>query len=116
MAKLAITLTVSEANREAAADVYSKYKQPFLDGTAGATSKDLLLRVEDAQVLHGFDSVANALGYLSSELFTKDIVAELSPLLEDAPEVRIYDEVERRVVPSRSTHTPAMRHRMQARP
>jgi hypothetical protein len=28
--------------------------------------------------------------YLSSELFNKDVVTELKPLLKDSPEVRIY--------------------------
>ncbi len=92
MAKLEITLMVSAANRAAAAAVYVKYKKPFLETVAGATSKDLLIRDEDVQVLHGFDTVLNATAYLSSALFTKDVVAELSPLLDAAPEVRIYEE------------------------
>lgn len=92
MAKLEITLMVSAANRPAAAAVYVKYKKAFLETVGGATSKDLLIRDEDVQVLHGFDSLANATAYLSSALFTKDVVAELSPLLDAAPEVRIYEE------------------------
>ena len=92
MAKLEITLTVSEANRAAAAAVYAKYKEPFLDTVAGAISKDLLIRDEDVQVLHGFDTVPNATAYLSSALFTQDVVGELSPLLNAAPEVRIYEQ------------------------
>jgi hypothetical protein len=92
MAKLEITLMVSEANRPAAAAVYLKYKNAFLQTVAGATSKDLLIRDEDVQVLHGFDSLPNATAYLSSALFNKDVVVELSPLLDAAPEVRIYEE------------------------
>ena len=92
MAKLAITLIVSPANRPAAAAVYAKYKKAFLDTAAGATSKDLLIREEDVQVLHGFDSIANATAYLTSDLFAQDVVAELSPLLDAAPDVRVYDE------------------------
>lgn len=64
---------------------------PFLDTITGAQSKDLLIREEDVQVLHGFDTVANAEAYLSSELFTKDVVGGLSPLLQADPEIRIYE-------------------------
>lgn len=92
MAMLEITLQVSEANRAAAAGIYTKYRQPFLDRVSGAVSKQLLVREEDVQVLHGFASVTDATAYLSSELFAADIVGELSPLLDAAPEVRIYDQ------------------------
>jgi hypothetical protein len=93
MAYLEITLQVDSVNRVAAAGVYEKYKQPFLDTVPGATSKDLLVRDEDVQVLHGFHSVADAKAYLSSDLFTHDVVGGLSPLLKAAPEVRVYDTV-----------------------
>ena len=91
MTYLEITLKVQEKNRPAAAAVYKKYKQPFLTKIAGAKSKDLLIRTEDVQVLHGFDSKAHAESYLKSELFTHDVVNELKPLLEADPEVRIYE-------------------------
>lgn len=48
------------AARAAAAAVYTKYKQPILDQVAGAKSKDLLIRGDDVQVLHGFTSEDNA--------------------------------------------------------
>jgi len=54
MTYLEITLQVDAANRAAAAGVYQQYKQPFLDTVDGATSKELLVRDEDVQVLHGF--------------------------------------------------------------
>jgi hypothetical protein len=92
MATLEITLKTSGDNRVAAAGVYAKYRQPFLDQASGATSKRLLVRDEDVQVLHGFESVTDAHAYLSSELFTDDVVRELGPLLEAEPEVRVYDE------------------------
>lgn len=92
MAMLEITLKVSDGNRPAAAGVYAKYRQPFLDQVLGAVSKQLLIREEDVQVLHGFGSVSEASAYLSSSLFTADVVGELSPLLEAAPEIRVYDE------------------------
>jgi hypothetical protein len=87
---LEITLKIRPENRSAAATVYSKYRQPFLDRVTGARSKQLLVRDEDVQVLHGFDTVESARGYLSSGLFQKDVVAELKPLLDKEPEVRIY--------------------------
>ncbi|MFD8380846.1 hypothetical protein ACFV2X_20240 [Streptomyces sp. NPDC059679] len=93
MAYLEITLQVDPANRVAAAGVYEKYKQPFLETVPGATSKELLVRDEDVQVLHGFQTVADAQAYLASDLFTRDVVGGLSPLLKAAPEVRLYDTV-----------------------
>ncbi|MEV8171592.1 hypothetical protein [Microbacterium sp. NPDC077486] len=93
MAYLEITLQIDDSNRAAAAAVYSQYKQPFLTTVPGATSKDLLVRDEDVQVLHGFDTVAHAEDYLSSDLFTSDVVGGLSPLLTAQPEIRIYDAV-----------------------
>ena len=91
MAYLEITLQVQEENRPAAAGIYQRYRQPFLDTVPGAKSKELLVRDEDVQVLHGFASVAEAEAYLASELFTSDVVGGLSPLLAAAPEVRIYE-------------------------
>ncbi|MFJ3037243.1 hypothetical protein [Streptomyces tendae] len=93
MAYLQITLQVDPAHRAAAAGVYEKYKQPFLGTVPGALSKELLVRDEDVQVLHGFRDVADAQAYLTSELFTRDVVGGLSPLLESAPDVRVYDTV-----------------------
>ncbi|MFT3963290.1 hypothetical protein [Propionivibrio sp.] len=90
MVYLQITLKIANVNRAAAADIYRKYKAPFLTTIAGAKSKELLVRDEDVQVLHGFDSKENANAYLQSELFTADVVAGLEPLLDAAPEVRIY--------------------------
>jgi hypothetical protein len=93
MACLEITLKVNETDRPAAAAVYEQYKQPFLTTIAGARSKELLVRDEDVQVLHGFDTAANAQAYLSSELFTQDVVADLTHLLQAEPEIRIYESV-----------------------
>uniref|UniRef100_B0SV77 ABM domain-containing protein n=1 Tax=Caulobacter sp. (strain K31) TaxID=366602 RepID=B0SV77_CAUSK len=91
MAYLQITLKVASADRAAAGAVYTKYKAPFLDTVQGATSKDLLVRDEDVQVLHGFDTVDHAKAYLNSDLFQSDVVAGLKPLLQADPEVRIYE-------------------------
>ena len=42
-AYLEITLKVNENDRAAAAAVYTKYRQPFLDTISGAVSKQLLV-------------------------------------------------------------------------
>ena len=91
MTYLEITLQMDAASRAAAASVYQQYKQPFLDTVPGATSKELLVRDDDVQVLHGFETAADAKAYLASELFTRDVVGGLTPLLDTAPDVRIYD-------------------------
>ena len=77
----------------AAAAVYTKYRQPFLDDIEGAHCKHLLVRGEDVQVLHGFASVADAENYLKSDLFTQDVVVELKPYFQSEPDVRIYSVV-----------------------
>ncbi|GAB3628122.1 hypothetical protein PTE30175_02498 [Pandoraea terrae] len=94
MTFLEITLRIPHANRGAAAAVYQRYKGPFLETIAGARSKQLLVREEDVQVLHGFETAQQAGAYLTSDLFTKDVVGELGPLLAGEPDVRIYDAVE----------------------
>ena len=81
---------VGNTNRPAAAGVFNKYKQPFLETIGGATSKELLIRNEDVQVLHGFGSVEEASAYLKTDLFNNDVVKELSPLFDKAPEIKIY--------------------------
>ena len=90
-AYLEITIKVSGVNRARAGAIYAKYKPPFLATIPGAESKDLLVREEDVQVLHGFDSQASAEGYLASKLFRTDVVGELAPHLLGAPEIRIYE-------------------------
>lgn len=90
MVYLEITLKIAAANRAAAAGVYQQYKAPFLNTVTGAKSKELLVRDDDVQVLHGFDSNDNAQAYLTSHLFTADVVGGLKPLLDAAPDVRIY--------------------------
>lgn len=87
---LEISLKISDDNRTEAVAIYKKYKQPFLSRVSGAESKSLLIRNEDVQVLHGFNSIIEANNYLSSKLFKDDVVKSLSPLLDAAPEVRIY--------------------------
>jgi hypothetical protein len=93
MVYLQITLRIAETNRAAAVAVYTRYKTPFLNQIAGAKSKELLIRSEDVQVLHGFVTEQHANAYLTSDLFVADVVSELKPLLEVAPDVRIYQSV-----------------------
>lgn len=89
-AYLEITMKIDNENRPAAAKVYTDYRQPFLDTITGALTKDLLIRDEDVQVLHGFDSAENAKAYLSSEMFQNDVFVGLKPLWNEDPEVKIY--------------------------
>jgi hypothetical protein len=91
MVHLQITLKIAPANRPAAAGVYQRYKAPFLSTIAGAKSKELLVRNDDVQVLHGFDTAEQANAYLKSGLFASDVVGALKPLLDAAPDVRIYE-------------------------
>lgn len=87
---LEITLKIDDADRASAAGVYNQYKAPFLESIKGAASKELLIREEDVQVLHKFESAEDAQNYLSSELFNNDVVTALKPYLKDNPDVRIY--------------------------
>ncbi|GIK64343.1 MAG: hypothetical protein BroJett018_21370 [Chloroflexota bacterium] len=91
MVYLQITMRIAPSNRPQAAAVYTKYKQAFLTQVLGAKSKDLLIRDEDVQVTHGFNSSDNAKAYLQSPLFNEDVVRELKPLLQDNPDIRIYE-------------------------
>lgn len=52
-AYLEITMVINPENRPAAAKVYTDYRQPFLDTIEGALTKELLIRDEDVQVIHG---------------------------------------------------------------
>jgi hypothetical protein len=90
MVYLQIILKIAPGNRPAAAGVYQRYKGPFLSTIAGAKSKELLVRDEDVEVLHGFDTPEQANAYLASKLFTADVVGALKPLLDAEPDVRIY--------------------------
>lgn len=88
-AYLQITMWIDEKNR-AAANVYIEYKEPFLKAIKDAITKDLLVRDEDVQVLHGFDSVENAKAYLESEMFQNDMFVALKDLWKQQPDVKIY--------------------------
>ncbi len=72
-AYLEITMTIPGENKEKAAKVYFDYRNPFLETIKGALTKDLLIRKDDVQVLHGFESIENAEAYLSSPLFQNDV-------------------------------------------
>lgn len=87
---LEITMVIDTKNRPAAAKVYSTYKGPFLSQIKGAVSKDLLIRDEDVQVLHGFASEEDAKNYLTSKMFKDDVFTGLKGLWEKDPSVKIY--------------------------
>ncbi len=89
-AYLEITMKIDAENRPAAAKVYTDYRAPFLETIEGALTKNLLVRDEDVQVLHGFDSAEHAAAYLSSDLFKNDVFVGLKPLWSADPEVKIY--------------------------
>lgn len=89
-AYLEITMKINPENCPAATKVYTDYRGPFLEQIDGALTKELLIREEDVQVLHGFDSAAHAEAYLQSELFQKDVFVGLQTLWSADPEVRIY--------------------------
>ncbi len=90
-AYLEITLKIDSKNRSAAADVFNKYREPFLNEINGAQAKHLLIRDEDVQVHHEFENTDQAQAYLKSDFFNDDVVGELKPLLAAEPDVRIYD-------------------------
>lgn len=89
-AYLQVTMVIPEKNRAAAAKVYTDYREPFPKTIPGAETKDLLIRDEDVQVLHGFDSVEHAKAYLNSEMFTQHVFPGLKPTWSADPELRIY--------------------------
>lgn len=90
-AYLEAIMTIDPANRPAAAKVHHTYHQPFLDEIPSALTKELLVRDEDVQVIHGFDSVEHAKAYLESELFTQKVAPALQPTWAADPDVRIYE-------------------------
>lgn len=89
-AYLEITMTIDPENRPAAAKVYTDYRQPFLDTIPGALTKELLIRDEDVQVIHGFDSMEHAKAYLETDLFKNDVVTGLQPTWAKEPDIRFY--------------------------
>ena len=89
-AYLEVTMRIDADKRPAAAKVYTDYREPFLTTIPGALTKELLVREEDVQVLHGFDTVDHAKAYLESELFKGSVFPGLSPLWTDDPCVKIY--------------------------
>lgn len=91
MVFLQINLDVAAKDRLAAASIYTRFKGIFLTEVRGAVSKELLIRDEDVQVLHGFDSTESAKSYLGSDLFNHDVVNALKPLLQATPDFRIYE-------------------------
>lgn len=90
-AYLEAIMTIEPENRAAAAEVYTTYRQPFLDDIEGALTKELLVRDVDVQVIHGFDSMDHAKAYLESDLFTGKVAPGLQPLWAADPDIRFYE-------------------------
>lgn len=90
-AYLQVIMKIDEENRAAAAKVYADYRQTFLDEIEGALTKELLIRSEDVQVIHGFDSMKHAEAYLESDLFKNDVFIGLKPTWVADPDIRFYD-------------------------
>lgn len=93
MVYLQIFLSINDHDRPAAAEIYQRYKVVFLKEIPGSLSKSLLIREQDVQVLHGFDTHQNAQAYLDSRLFNDDVVTSLKPLLQHEPEIRFYEVI-----------------------
>ena len=72
-AYLEITMLINDSNRGDAAGIYTKYRKPFLNEIKGAVSKELLIRDENVQVLHGFENEEVAKAYLDTDLFKNDV-------------------------------------------
>lgn len=90
-AYLEVTMTINPENRPAAAKVYTDYRQPFLDTIEGALTKELLIRDEDVQVIHGFDSMEHAKAYLDSDMFKTKVAPGLQPTWAADPDIRFYE-------------------------
>jgi hypothetical protein len=89
-AYLQVIMTIDTENRAAAAKVYTDYRQPFLDTIDGALTKELLIRDEDVQVVHGFDSMEHAQAYLNTPLFKEKVAPGLQPTWSADPDIRFY--------------------------
>lgn len=90
-AYLEITMVIKNEDRAAAAAVYNEWRKPFLDTIEGALTKELLIRGEDVQVIHGFDSAEHAKAYLDSAMFKEHVTPGLKPTWDAAPDIRIYE-------------------------
>ena len=83
-------MVIDEEKRPAAVKVYTDYRGPFLEQIEGALTKELLVRDEDVQVLHGFDSVEHASAYLQSQMFNDDVAVGLKPTWSADPKIVVY--------------------------
>ncbi len=90
-AYLQVVMTINPENRAAAAKVYADYRKPFLDEIEGALTKECLIRDEDVQVIHGFDSMEHAKAYLESDLFKTKVAPGLAPTWAADPDIRFYE-------------------------
>ena len=89
-AYLEITMKINEEKRSAAVNIYNNYRKPFLDSIEGALTKELLVRDDDVQVIHGFDSLEHAKAYIDTDMFKNDVVTGLKPTWSADPDIRFY--------------------------
>ena len=58
---------------------------------AAALTKECLIRDEDVQVIHGFDSMEHAKAYLETDLFKTKVAPGLQPTWAADPDIRFYE-------------------------
>jgi hypothetical protein len=86
-----VTLAIPESRREEAITrIFLPARQRFLDRSPGAVSMDLLVREEDVQLLHGFDTFENSRVYLDSGFF-RDLIGQLGETAEKEPVTALYN-------------------------
>lgn len=89
-AYLSVNMKIDSGKLPEVTRVYTSYWEQFLKTIHGARTKDLVIRNEDVQILHSFNSVEDAVGFLSSEMFQKAVFIDLQPYWNDELNVRIY--------------------------
>ena len=89
-AYLSVNMKIDSSRLPEVTKVYTNYWEKFLRTIHGARTKDLVIRNEDVQILHSFNSVEDAVGFLSSEMFQRAVFIDLQPYWNDELNVRIY--------------------------
>lgn len=88
---LQVTLSIPAPRREKAISrIFLPARQHFLERVLGAVSMDMLVRDEDVQVLHGFDTYENARTYLNSGVF-KEFMAQLGETADKEAIAALYN-------------------------
>ncbi|OJZ05771.1 hypothetical protein [Sphingobacterium sp. 40-24] len=92
-AYLDISLTIEGLDRAGITAVFNLYKEPFLTTVKGALCNELWVHIEDVRILHGFNSLEEAQGYLVSKLFNTDFMTSLKPYIIGNPNIKIYQVI-----------------------